>query len=72
MLESAYAVKEAGVTVLRGGAYKPRTSPYSFQGHGVEALKILRDVADKLDMRVITEVMDLRNVELVCQFADIL
>jgi 3-deoxy-7-phosphoheptulonate synthase len=70
--ESAVACKEAGATILRGGAYKPSTSPYSFQGHGVEALKILRDIADKLEMRVITEVMDLRNVELVCQYADIL
>jgi len=70
--ESAVACKEAGATILRGGAYKPSTSPYSFQGHGVEALKILKDIADKLDMRVITEVMDVRNVELVCQYADIL
>lgn len=70
--ESAKACKEAGATILRGGAYKPSTSPYSFQGHGLEALRILRDIADKLEMRVITEVMDLRNVELVCQYADIL
>ena len=70
--ESAVACKAAGATILRGGAYKPSTSPYSFQGHGVPALEILRDIADKLDMRVITEVMDLRNVELVCRYADIL
>jgi 3-deoxy-7-phosphoheptulonate synthase len=70
--ESAQACKAAGATILRGGAYKPSTSPYSFQGHGVEGLKILREVADRLDMRVITEVMDPRNVELVCQYADIL
>lgn len=70
--ESAVACKEAGATILRGGAYKPSTSPYSFQGHGVEGLRILKDIADKLDMRVITEVMDLRNVDLVCQYADIL
>jgi 3-deoxy-7-phosphoheptulonate synthase len=70
--ESAVACKAAGATILRGGAYKPSTSPYSFQGHGVPALEILRDIADKLDMRVITEVMDLRNVDLVCQYADIL
>ena len=49
--ESAVACKAAGATVLRGGAYKPSTSPYSFQGLGVEGLKILRDIADKLDMR---------------------
>ncbi len=70
--ESAVACKAAGATVLRGGAYKPSTSPYSFQGHGVPALEILRDIADKLDMRVITEVMDPRNVELVSKYADIL
>jgi 3-deoxy-7-phosphoheptulonate synthase len=70
--ESAVACKAAGATILRGGAYKPSTSPYSFQGHGVPALEMLRDIADKLDMRVITEVMDLRNVDLVCQYADIL
>jgi 3-deoxy-7-phosphoheptulonate synthase len=70
--ESASACKAAGATILRGGAYKPSTSPYSFQGHGEEGLKILREIADRLDMRVITEVMDLRNVELVCRYADIL
>ena len=70
--ESAVACKAAGATILRGGAYKPSTSPYSFQGLGEEGLKILKDIADKLDMRVITEVMDLRNVELVCRYADIL
>lgn len=70
--ESAVACHAAGATILRGGAYKPSTSPYSFQGHGEEGLKILRDVADKLGMRVVTEVMDPRNVELVCRYADIL
>lgn len=70
--ESAVACKAAGATILRGGAYKPSTSPYSFQGHGEPGLKMLRDIADKLEMRVVTEVMDLRNVEMVCQYADIL
>jgi 3-deoxy-7-phosphoheptulonate synthase len=70
--ESAKACREAGATILRGGAYKPSTSPYSFQGHGVEGLKILRDIADKLGMRTVTEVMDLRNVEMVAEYADIL
>jgi len=70
--ESAVACKAAGATILRGGAYKPSTSPYSFQGHGEPALKMLREIGDKLDMRVITEVMDLRNVDLVCRYADIL
>lgn len=70
--ESAKACREAGATILRGGAYKPSTSPYSFQGLGVEGLKILRDIANQLGMQVITEVMDPRNVELVSQYADIL
>lgn len=70
--ESASACRRAGARILRGGAFKPSTSPYSFQGHGEEGLRILRDIADKLDMRVITEVMDPRNVDMVCRYADIL
>jgi len=70
--ESAVACKAAGANILRGGAYKPSTSPYSFQGLGLEGLKILRAIADELDMRVITEVMDTRMVETVCEYADIL
>jgi 3-deoxy-7-phosphoheptulonate synthase len=70
--ESALACKAAGANILRGGAYKPSTSPYSFQGLGIEGLKILRAIADELDMRVITEVMDTRMVETVCEYADIL
>jgi len=70
--ESAQACREAGATILRGGAFKPSTSPYSFHGHGVEGLKILREIADKLGMRVVTEIMDPRNVELGCRYADIL
>ncbi len=70
--ESAKACKEAGATILRGGAYKPSTSPYSFQGMGIEGLQILRDIADKLDMKVVTEVMDLRLVDTICEYADIL
>ncbi len=63
-------VKAAGANVLRGGAFKPRTSPYSFQGLGEEGLKILRDVGDKHDMPVVTEVMDPRQVPLVEKYAD--
>ncbi|HAA52193.1 MAG TPA: 3-deoxy-7-phosphoheptulonate synthase, partial [Planctomycetaceae bacterium] len=55
---------------LRGGAFKPRTSPYSFQGLGEEGLKILRDVGDELGMPVVTEVMDPRQVELIDQYTD--
>jgi 3-deoxy-7-phosphoheptulonate synthase len=63
-------VKAAGANILRGGAYKPRTSPYSFQGLGEEGLKVLRDVGDKHDMPVVTEVMDPRQVEVVERYAD--
>jgi 3-deoxy-7-phosphoheptulonate synthase len=65
-------VKAGGANILRGGAFKPRTSPYSFQGLGEEGLKILRDVGQKYDMPVVTEVMDPRQVELVCRYADML
>ena len=57
--------RPAGANILRGGAFKPRTSPYSFQGLGEDGLKILRDVGEKYDMPVVTEVMDPRQVELV-------
>jgi 3-deoxy-7-phosphoheptulonate synthase len=63
-------VKAAGANILRGGAFKPRTSPYSFQGLGEEGLKILRDVGAKHDMPVVTEVMDPRQVPLVERYAD--
>jgi len=63
-------VKKAGANILRGGAFKPRTSPYAFQGMGEEGLKILRDVGDKHGMPVVTEVMDTRQVALVSKWAD--
>lgn len=68
----AKEVKKAGATFLRGGAFKPRTSPYSFQGLGEEGLKYLREVADEVGLLVVTEVMDTRQVELVAQYADML
>lgn len=68
----AEKVKEAGAQILRAGAFKPRTSPYSFQGLGEEGLKYLREAADKTGLLVVTEVMDTRNVELVAEYADIL
>lgn len=68
----ARQVKKLGVSVLRGGAFKPRSSPYSFQGLGEEGLKYLREVTDELDMLVVTEVMDPRNVGLVARYADVL
>jgi 3-deoxy-7-phosphoheptulonate synthase len=63
-------VKKAGANILRGGAFKPRTSPYAFQGMGEDGLKILRDVGNKYDMPVVTEVMDPRQVPLVEKWAD--
>ena len=70
--EIAERVIKAGANILRGGAFKPRTSPYSFQGLGEEGLKILRDVGNKHDVPVVTEVMDPRQVELVVKYADML
>jgi len=70
--EIATSVREAGANILRGGAYKPRTSPYSFQGLGEEGLKILREVGDELGMPVCTEVMDPRQVALVDRYTDII
>jgi len=72
ILTAARAVKEAGASVLRGGAFKPRTSPYSFQGLGEEGLKMLRAAADETGLLVVTEVMAPEQVDLVCQYADIL
>lgn len=64
-------VKKSGAKILRGGAYKPRTNPYSFEGMGVEGLKILKKVADDLDMVTVTEVTDLRNIDVIHKYADI-
>lgn len=71
-LEVARAVKAAGAEVLRGGAFKPRTSPHDFQGLGLEGLKILREAREETGLPVVTEVMDTRYVELVSQYADML
>ncbi len=68
----AAAVAKAGATVMRGGAYKPRTSPYAFQGLGEEGLKILRRAADAHGLSVISEVMDSQQVSLLARYADIL
>ncbi|MBU3759052.1 MAG: 3-deoxy-7-phosphoheptulonate synthase [Candidatus Omnitrophica bacterium] len=72
LLKTAEAVKQSGATFLRGGAYKPRTSPYAFQGLGEEGLKYLREAADTFQLKVVTEVMDPRNVELVARYSDML
>ncbi|MBU1366502.1 MAG: 3-deoxy-7-phosphoheptulonate synthase [Candidatus Omnitrophica bacterium] len=70
--QTAAKVKEAGALILRGGAFKPRTSPYAFQGLGEEGLKILKDVSDEFGVQTVTEVMDTRDVELVAKYVDIL
>ncbi|RJP36433.1 MAG: 3-deoxy-7-phosphoheptulonate synthase [Phycisphaerales bacterium] len=72
LFEVGAAVKKAGAAVLRGGAFKPRTSPYSFMGLGVDGLKMLKEAGDQLTMPTVTEVMDPRDVEEVAQYADIL
>lgn len=69
---TARAVKAAGANILRGGAFKPRSSPYSFRGLGAEGLRLLRQAGDEVGMPVITEVMSVRDVELVAEYADIL
>ncbi len=70
--QTASDIKNMGLAFLRGGAFKPRTSPYSFQGHKEEGLKLLREVADKYDLLVVTEVVDTRDVELVAKYSDLL
>ncbi len=72
LLETAYAVKEAGATVLRGGAYKPRTSPYSFQGMGLKGLELLAEAREATGLPIVTEVMTPDAVPLVSQYADVL
>lgn len=73
MLRStALAVKEAGARALRGGAFKPRTSPYSFRGLGARGLELLAEVRAELGLPIVTEVMDTRQVELVAGYADVL
>ena len=68
---TAAAVKRAGAKILRGGAYKPRSSPYSFQGMGEEGLKLLRNAADRHNLYLITEVMDTSQIETIDPYADI-
>jgi len=72
LLETAIGVKKAGASMLRGGAYKPRTSPYEFQGLGIEALKILAEARDITGLPVVTEVMSTEDVDVICEYADML
>src|SRR6187402_96766 len=68
---SAAAVKRAGAKILRGGAFKPRSSPYSFQGHGEKGLQMLRRAGDAHNLKVISEVMDISQIELIGKYCDI-
>ena len=69
---TAAAVKASGAKILRGGAFKPRSSPYSFQGLGEEGLKMLRKAADRHDLKLVSEVMDISQLDLVSKYADLL
>ncbi len=72
IFETARKVKKSGATVLRGGAFKPRTSPYSFQGLGEEGLKYMAEARKETGLLVVTELMDVRNVDLMIKYADII
>ncbi len=72
LMETAYAVKEAGATALRGGAFKPRSSPYSFQGMGEEGLELLAEAREATGLPIVTEVMEPGLVPLVAKYADVL
>lgn len=72
VLETSKILKDLGVNILRGGAFKARTSPYDFQGLGKEGLRIIADVKKELGLPVITEVLDTRDVELVSKYVDVL
>ncbi len=72
LLETADVVKEAGVAMLRGGAYKPRTSPYAFQGLGQEGLRLLAEAKERTGLPIVTELMDARDLEPVLEVADVI
>ena len=72
MLDTARIVKDAGAQLLRGGAYKPRTSPYSFQGLGGEGLRLLQEAKDETGLPIVTELMDARDLEAVGEVADVI
>ena len=72
LFTTAEAVSKAGAKVLRGGAFKPRSSPYSFQGHGEEALKLLREAGEKFNLLAISEVMEISQIPMMLPYVDIL
>src|SRR5678809_851117 len=69
-MASAAAVKRAGAKILRGGAFKPRSSPYSFQGHGEKGLQMLRRASDAHNLKLVSEVMDISQIELIAKYCD--
>ncbi|MEA2264593.1 MAG: 3-deoxy-7-phosphoheptulonate synthase [Solirubrobacteraceae bacterium] len=72
LLSTAHVVKDAGAAMLRGGAYKPRTSPYAFQGLGQEGLRLLAEAKAETGMPIVTELMDVRDIEAVLEVADVI
>ena len=72
LLKVAFAAKEMGCEFLRGGAFKPRTSPYDFQGYGEEALKSIRKAADEAGLLTVSEIMDASDIDLMCDYIDVL
>jgi 3-deoxy-7-phosphoheptulonate synthase len=72
LLQTAEAVAEAGARILRGGAYKPRSSPYAFQGMGVEGLKLLRKAREETGLAIVTEAMSEEDVDVIAEYADIM
>jgi len=72
LMETARAVRAAGATILRGGAYKPRTSPYSFQGLGEEGLKLMAEAREETGLKIVTEMMGLEQMEPVMKYTDII
>lgn len=72
IIETARALSAIGVDMLRGGAFKPRTSPYAFQGLGEEGLRFLREAADLTGLPVVSELMDAKDIDLICRYADLI
>src|SRR5919107_6282671 len=72
LIETAHIVRDSGAQLLRGGAYKPRTGPYSFQGLGGEGLRLLQEAKDETGLPIVTELMDTRDLEAVAEVADVI
>ena len=72
LIEIAHKVKKAGATVLRGGAFKPRTSPYAFQGLGLKGLKFLAQAREETGLKIVTELMDVRDIDMILKYTDII